>query len=551
MRYKDLLNTNDILHLLTNKLNFIPKQMGKNIFFLCPFHNDKNPSLSFEPSRKIFTCFSCGIKASDIVDFWAKYRKIDVEKALVEISEFGYFSLASIQKEKKQEQKNENKIFVLNSLVSDIYQHNLFTEKGKEVLSYLYNKRQISKLMIEKFLLGCTIDGKQITNLFYNQQKNDKFSFLDLTNTKLVWITDDNRNFDFFKEKQLIIPLTNIEEKIVAFTAREVRDIANNEGKYRYLPSHQHYQKSSLLYNYSTVKKSRSEECYLVEGFFDVISLTEKGIENCMAMLGTNLSEEQLKLILELKKRIILFLDGDKAGQESVITTSVKLLNKEVDCEIIKHSYQGDPDEICHHNDKELLTSIIQKRENPYLFILDYYFSKLEIKENPQRVSSFISEIAKIFQKFKINIKNFLIEKISLMIKWNKEEVEPYFIQWNFPIRDIKYSRILYCQEIIKNKERKIICLCYQKKSFWLLTIKKNYFFIDTRERKSYQNIYNYYISSPNNEVFFGGKNNECYCKSSHEEEKNSLTQQKDFVNKLFQQINIVKKFLLNYEKKR
>jgi len=549
MRYKDLLNTNDILHLLTNKLNFTPKQMGKSIFFLCPFHNDKNPSLSFEPSRKIFTCFSCGIKASDIVDFWAKYKKIDVEKALVEISEFGYFSLASIQKEKKQEQKNKNKIFVLNSLVSDIYQHNLFTEKGKEVLSYLYDKRQISKLMIEKFLLGCSIDGKQITNLFYNQ-KNDNFSALDLTNTKLVWITDDNRNFDFFKEKQLIIPLTNIEEKVVAFASREVGDIANNEGKYRYLPSHQHYQKSSLLYNYSAVKKSRSEECYLVEGFFDVISLTERGIENCMAMLGTNLSEEQLKLILELKKRIVLFLDGDKAGQESVINTSVKLLNKEVDCEIIKHIYQGDPDEICHHNDKELLTNIIQKRENPYLFILDYYFYKLEINENPQRVSGFISEVAKIFQKFKINIKSFLIEKISLMIKWNKEEVEPYFIQWNFPIRDIKSSQILSCQEIINNKEKKIICLCYQKKSFWLLTINKNYFFSDVKERKNYQKIYNYYIHSPNNEVF-PWKNNECYCQSSHEEEKNSPTPQKEFVNKLFQQINIVKKFLLNYEKKK
>ena len=69
MIYKDLLNTNDILHLLTNKLNFTPKQMGKSIFFLCPFHSDKNPSLSFEPSRKIFTCFSCSFKAGDIFDF--------------------------------------------------------------------------------------------------------------------------------------------------------------------------------------------------------------------------------------------------------------------------------------------------------------------------------------------------------------------------------------------------------------------------------------------------------------------------------------------------
>jgi DNA primase len=69
MRYKDLLNTNDILNLLTKQLNFTLKQMGRSVFFLCPFHNDKSPSLSFEPSRKIFTCFTCGFKASDIFSF--------------------------------------------------------------------------------------------------------------------------------------------------------------------------------------------------------------------------------------------------------------------------------------------------------------------------------------------------------------------------------------------------------------------------------------------------------------------------------------------------
>lgn len=69
MKYKELLNTNEVLRLLTEQLNFVPKQMGKSVFFLCPFHDDKNPSLSFEPHRKIFTCFSCGFKARDIFDF--------------------------------------------------------------------------------------------------------------------------------------------------------------------------------------------------------------------------------------------------------------------------------------------------------------------------------------------------------------------------------------------------------------------------------------------------------------------------------------------------
>jgi DNA primase len=188
------------------------------------------------------------------------------------------------------------------------------------------------------------------------------------------------------------------------------------EGKYKYLPSHQHYQKSSLLYNYFAAKKSRAEECYLVEGFFDVISLNKLGVENCVALLGTSLSEEQTRLLSELRKRIILFLDGDKAGQEAVISASVKLLLKKIDCEIIKNNYPNDPDEICRHQGKESIQSFLQNRENPYSFIINYYFAKWEIPDNPQRTNRFINEIAKLFRNFKPDIYDFLIAKISSLI---------------------------------------------------------------------------------------------------------------------------------------
>ncbi|CAH1757606.1 13440_t:CDS:2 [Entrophospora sp. SA101] len=297
MRYKDLLNTNDILNLLTNKLNFTLKQMGRSVFFLCPFHSDKT-----------------------------QYKKISLEEAVEEISQMGYFSLSVLQEKKKQEQKFKDKKFYLLSLITDIYQHNLLTQPGREVLNYLHNERQIDKIMIDRFGLGCSI--------------------------------------------------TNPEGKTVAFVARKVGKVLPGEGKYKYLPSYQYYQKSSLLYNYLAVKKSRVEECYLVEGFFDVISLTKLGVENCLALLGTNLSEEQLKLLTELKQRIILFLDSDKAGQEATISVATKLLLREVDCEVIKNDYSGDPDEICQQQDPESIKTILQSRENPYSFILNYYFVK-------------------------------------------------------------------------------------------------------------------------------------------------------------------------------
>ena len=137
------------------------------------------------------------------------------------------------------------------------------------------------------------------------------------------------------------------------------------------------------------------------------------------------------------------------------------------------------------------------------------------------------------------------------MVKWNKEEIEPYFIQWNFPAHNIRYSQIIYCEEIIEAKEKKIVCLCYQERTFWLFTMKKNHFFLNRTERENYQIIYNHYNSSSYHK-YFSTKINDCYCQSSsHEEEKKFMPQQQgEFVNKIFLKINTVKKFLLNYEKK-
>ncbi|RHZ35699.1 toprim domain-containing protein [endosymbiont GvMRE of Glomus versiforme] len=567
MNYKDLLNANDILHLLTNKLNFIPKQKGRSIFFLCPFHADKNPSLSFEPHWKIFTCFSCGFKANNIFIFWAKYKnpnlineeelkEFEIKKTLVEISKLGYFSKEELQIIEQKKEENKDRLSELFSLVKDVYQHNLFTRSGEKVLDYLQNKRQIDRKLIGKFFLGCSINNKQISNLLF-LQKSDSFPPKDLLFTNLVSINNNNQACDFFLTQQLIIPLVDSEGKIVSFAARkiELASKSNDNGsstdksfsKYVYLPNYQQYHKSSLLYNYSIAKKTREEECYLVEGFFDIISLAKLGIENCVALLGTNLSEEQIKLLGKLKKRIILFLDGDKSGREATINISIKLLLREIECEIIKYKYEGDPDDICHQFDKEIVHNILQERDNPYLFILNYYFTSWKLKENPQRNSRFIREIVSLFQKFKINIRNFLIEKLSLLTKLDKKEIEPYFVNYKFlfPAFDVHSLLVTHCNEMIQEKENKIISLCAQQRDFWLLVNTIEYFFSDESNRENYRNIHNYYISSSYNKSFLNSMNSNF---QPNEKNKTTLSLWK-IISTFFQLINNIKKFIiLNYE---
>lgn len=257
------------------------------------------------------------------------------------------------------------------SLVTDIYQHNLLTIPGREILTYLQVQRQLNSKLITRFSLGCSISNQQITSLLFHPE-NPNFATRDLLLTNLVRIGDNNQAYDYFQSKQLILPLRNEVGEIIAWASRKLV-VGTGESKYNYLPNYQSYQKSTLLYNYLTVKQSRAEECYLVEGFFDVISLTRRGIENCLALLGTSLSVAQIQLLRQLKKRIILFLDGDKAGREATINIALSLLIGEIDCEIIKHDYQTDPDEICCKANSETLANILHQKQNPYLFILDYY----------------------------------------------------------------------------------------------------------------------------------------------------------------------------------
>lgn len=298
----------------------------------------------------------------------------------------------------------------LLSLVSKIYQHNLHSLAGKKVYIYLKQRRKIDYSIIQQFGLGCSVNHQQLTNLFSSGEEAKRLLLANLLRNK----EKNNTIGDFFVENQLIIPLANEEGEIIAFAARQVEDSPRVNSKYNFLPNYENYHKSELLYNYFRVKQMPEDFCYLVEGFFDVISLTQKGINNCVASLGTMLSKQQISLLKKLKKKIILFLDGDVAGKQATIKIALALLAADIECEIINHSLCLDPDEICQQKQGEL-TPILQKKEDPYLYILQHSFQTWEIRENPQSIQNFIQRIAELFKNFSGKVQEFLIEKVSTL----------------------------------------------------------------------------------------------------------------------------------------
>jgi len=484
------LSSENILQLLSKEFRLSFSQKGQDYFALCPFHAEKTPSFAFEPEKRIFKCFSCGFGTGSIFKLWSQVKKISLLQTKQEIEQLGY-NVGFKEKLPLSEETDKESMF---SLIVKVYQHNLFSKPGKEKLNYLQHKRQLNYATIEQFELSCSINHQQLVNLFLPNTEKIK----ELISINLLRTNERNQVYDFFSENQLIIPLQNKKGKVIAFAARKLEESEWLSNKYIYLPNTEKYQKSQIIYNYFAVKQmSETDFCYLVEGFFDVISLTQAGVNNCLAALGTSLSKSQISLLKELKKKIILFLDGDSAGKQAAIKITISLLAQNIECEIINHLLPWDPDEICRQK-KDELNQVIQQKEDPYIFILHYFIQKWEVRENPQSINNFVHKIADLFCSFPSNIQEFLIDKISLLTHWNKEEVKKTYLS--------SLSKAKVSSNPIQEKwqkEKKLLAYCCQNRRYWLLTKQENYSFSQPENRYFYQCLHNFYTREPSLRVNF------------------------------------------------
>ena len=495
-KYIDLLSPNDIIQVLTKNLAFNLKAVGKNIFFLCPFHDDHHPSFCFSPRYKLFKCFSCNNfnqgKPGDIFILISQYKRISFLKALEEVGKMGFFSFNAIKKEEEKKKKDNN---FLVTLITDIYHYNLWTKEGNIVYQYLVKKRRIKEEIIKTFLLGCTIQEKQLTNLIFNEEK---FDFFTQTHIGLWQISSEGNESegeikDFFPVYRLVFPLKNELGEIVTWATRRIT--LGEDNKYCFLPGFEEKKKSDFLYNFFEAKHSIEKEIFLVEGFFDVISLTQIGVTNCIALLGTNISYQQIKLLQSLEKRIILFLDSDIAGREATIKIIISLLIKGIDCETVSLIYSGDPDKLCNeNNDLENIKSVLNSRTNPYKFVIQHFFEKNKVKNNPQRTGNFIRNVAEIFSSCFSVPYSFLIEEIQQLTNWERRTISSFFSRGNYLALLAKDLLKDFFQLKIAFLEERILNWCLRNWNCFFLIFNSNFFFENEKIRRTYQAfIYNYY----------------------------------------------------------
>ncbi|NRB62798.1 MAG: DNA primase, partial [Saprospiraceae bacterium] len=315
------------------------KRRGSNFIGLCPFHNEKTPSFSVSPSKNIYKCFGCG-EGGGPVQFLMAHDHLSFPEAIRLLAKKYGIELEETQKtaEQVQQQQKQDSLYIVNQFALDYYQDQLFhTDRGKSVgLSYFKN-RGFKEETIRKFGLGYAPPGK---DNFIQKALAKGYDKSLLQELGLV----SRYDADFFRDR-VMFTIRNLSGKVIAFAGRIMqKDV--KAPKYINSPETEIYHKSDVLYGafYAKGPIRKEDECILVEGYTDVISLHQSGIENVVASSGTSLTTGQIRLIKRNTPNIKILYDGDAAGIKAALRGLDLVLEQDMNVKVVLLPEGEDPD---------------------------------------------------------------------------------------------------------------------------------------------------------------------------------------------------------------
>ncbi|MDX1940616.1 MAG: DNA primase [Saprospiraceae bacterium] len=315
------------------------RRRGANLIGLCPFHNEKTPSFSVSPTKNIYKCFGCG-RGGNAVQFLMEQENITFPEAIRNLAQRYNIELEETEtsQEAIQERQYADSLYIINEYAQSFYQDQLLnTDRGKSVgLSY-FKQRGFREETIKKFGLGYASERRDAFTL---KAINDGYNIELLRKLGLVTQYDN----DFFRDR-VMFTIHNVSGKPVAFAGRILQKDAKAP-KYINSPETDIYNKSKTLYGLYFAKKAirQEDECILVEGYTDVISLHQSGIENVVASSGTSLTEGQIQLIKRHTPNVKILYDGDFAGVKAALRGLDMVLEQDLNVKIVLLPEGEDPD---------------------------------------------------------------------------------------------------------------------------------------------------------------------------------------------------------------
>lgn len=367
------------------------KKAGSNYKGLSPFTNEKTPSFFVSPAKQIFKCFSTG-KGGNVVSFLMEQEHMTYPEALRYLAKKYGIEIEEDEVDSPEEQKALNErqnIEVVTKFAQEFFTDSLLnTDEGRSIgLSY-FKERGFSDETIEKFQLGYSPDDSQA---LLNAAKKGQYSIEYLEKAGLIKRSGD-RQFDFFRGR-VIFPIHNLTGKPIAFGARTLKS-DKKVAKYFNSPESELYYKSKVLYGIyqsrSTIVKE--DNCYLVEGYTDVISLHQAGIHNVVASSGTSLTTDQVRLIKRYTTNITILYDGDPAGIKASFRGIDIILEAGLNVKVVLFPEGQDPDSYARSVNSEALKAYLEKEQNDFIVFKSRVLQK-EAGDDPVKKAALVRDI--------------------------------------------------------------------------------------------------------------------------------------------------------------
>lgn len=358
---QEVMNTAKVEEVIGDFINL--RRRGVNLIGNCPFHDEKTPSFTVSPSKNIYKCFGCG-KGGDSVRFIMDHEHLSFPES---IKFLAVKYRIEIEETENTAKEIENKLitdslYIANDFARDYFCDVLFNrQEGKSIgLSY-FKERGFREATIKKFQLGYALDER---DEFTKKAIDKKFNIEHLRTLGLTSKSD----LDFFRSR-VMFTIHNISGKVVAFAGRTLSS-DKKQPKYINSPESEIYNKRAVLYGLYFAKDAirKNDECILVEGYTDVITLHQGGIENVVASSGTSLTKEQIRLIKRYTPNIKIIYDGDPAGVKAALRGLDLILESDMNVKLVLLPENQDPDSFLAGNGTEAFNAFLKDNEEDFIF---------------------------------------------------------------------------------------------------------------------------------------------------------------------------------------
>lgn len=383
------------------------RKAGKNFMGRCPFHEERTPSFSVSQEKGVYHCFGCG-KSGNVFNFIMDIDNVTFYDAVRTLAERAGIQL-EFDKEEYEDRNQIELLYEINKRAGKYFYDNLMSHDGTYAREYL-EQRGIKTDTITKFGLGFSQRANDaLFNKFINEFKRE-----DLISSGLIILSNLNEVRDRFRGR-LMFPIFSESSRVVGFGARRLFDSDNLEAKYINSPETKIYNKSKILYGLNLAKNRIKETGFalLVEGYMDLISLYQYGIQNVIASSGTSLTTLQVKILTRYAKEIVIVYDADLAGQNAARRGIELILENDLTASLIVLPKGEDPDSYIKNYGREKFDELLSKRQSVINYIGENYRSAGKL-ESPEGKTEFVREIINLIIKIKDPIRrDFYIKDIA------------------------------------------------------------------------------------------------------------------------------------------